>query len=166
MINTHINTHRPQTIEQNVSDDESVASSDSDSDKGFSSSAKRKKPNKLPKNHVPRKNKYDIWSSRAHEDLLTETIAGCSVTKMDRRLGVESYNHKSHMNNKRQGVKRRLGDKNVNFHNRERDDSNERKGEPRAILDLCTTLSNTNEEIAKDIANKLVEEKDDLICNY
>lgn len=156
-----LNSHRAQP-QENITEDESEVSSDSDSDKGFSNSVKRKKPNKPPKYPVRRKNKYDIWSSRAHEDLLTETIASCEVTKFDRSLGVESYSHRLHQSG-RQGIKRRLGEKNVKFRER-RENSSERKGESRAILSLCTNIESTDEEVAKDIANKLVEEKDELIC--
>jgi len=34
----------------------------------------------------------------------------------------------------------------------------------REVFDLSTDVNNTDEEIANDIANKLLEEKDDLIC--
>lgn len=37
------------------------------------------------------------------------------------------------------------------------------KGSARKMLGLVTTVANTDEEVAKDIANKLCEEKDDLL---
>lgn len=40
------------------------------------------------------------------------------------------------------------------------------KGSARKLLGLVTTVANTDEEVAKDIANKLCEEKDDLLREY
>lgn len=36
--------------------------------------------------------------------------------------------------------------------------------QPRVILDLNITASSTHEDVARDLANKLYEEKDDLMC--
>lgn len=35
----------------------------------------------------------------------------------------------------------------------------------RSILDLNVTADSTNEDVAREIANKLYEEKDELLCN-
>lgn len=63
----------------------------------------------------------------------------------------------------RRNVRLRLGNRS--------DDSSSNDGtgamnSARCILDLLTTASNTDEEIARDIANKLYEEKDDLMRKF
>lgn len=135
-------------------------------------------------------NKYQIWSASLQEESLMENLQGCDVTKNKmRNRDVESYDyslgyrlegevkslkrrkspetedyylqneskrargHNNHFNNRR-SVKERLGARK----NSVCDNS------PRSILDLVITLENTDEEIAKDIANKLCEEKDNLLC--
>lgn len=40
------------------------------------------------------------------------------------------------------------------------------KGSSRILLSLTTSLENTDEEVAQDLANKLSEEKEDLIRKY
>lgn len=155
-----INSYRPPVIET-LDEDESEESSDSDSDAEFT--ANKPKRRKTPKQQPKRRNKYDIWSSRAHEDLLAETIVSCDVTEKDRSLGVESYKNAKKCI---RGFKRRHDDKgNVHLRLGRRDSpETETKGDARHILDLCTSVDNTDEELAKDISNKLAEEKDDLIC--
>lgn len=60
----------------------------------------------------------------------------------------------------RRNVRLRLGNRS--------DDSSSNDGSTmnttRCILDLNVTIDSSNEDVARDIANKLYEEKDDLMC--
>jgi phosphorylated adapter RNA export protein len=138
--------------------------------------------------HTSRHSKYNIWCNELQETSLTEELVNCDVRqKIDRSRDVESYNYKLAytMDNQQdhnvdgfgcesrafpQGIKRRYGDRgSVKLRlGKKRSNSNESdcRGSPRTICDLYVTLENTNEEVATDIANKLCEEKDDLICKY
>lgn len=166
---------------------DSDSGNDSDSP-GFSA----KKP-KIKKKNGPvekktqettKQNKYNIWCSELQETSLTEDLVNCDVRQntLDRSRDVESYDYKlaysmddqhdvgSFGNKSRafpQGTKRRYGDRgSVKLRlGKRRSNSNESdyRGSPRAMFDLNVTLENTNEEVASDIANKLCEEKEDLI---
>lgn len=142
-----------------------LQSSDSDSDSD-SNRKKSKKPKIKfkPKLQQPKRKKYDIWSTRVQEDVLAETLNSCDVTLKDRSRNVESYDYLSHrISNKRTRDDR----KNPNIRTIGRSKSEERvKGSSRKIFNLNVTASNTPEEIAKDVANKLYEEKEELICMY
>ncbi|PSN47385.1 hypothetical protein C0J52_11173 [Blattella germanica] len=137
--------------------------------------------------------KYKVWCSDVQESALTEDLLNCDVQKnIDRSRDVESYNYKlaykmeeqqehEEDNEKEQdvntykdvprdpsrGLKRRYGERgNVKSRLGPRPtNGNETlvKGTPREIIGLSVTMENTNEEVASDIANKLCEEKDDLI---
>jgi phosphorylated adapter RNA export protein len=167
---------------------DSDSGNDSDSP-GFTA----KKP-KIKKKNVPgqkatrettKQNKYNIWCSELQETSLTEELVNCDVRHdmLDRSRDVESYDYKlayamddqhdvdSFSSKSRafpQGTKRRYGDRgSVKLRLGKRQSNRnetECRGSPRAVLDLNVTLENTNEEVASDIANKLCEEKDDLIC--
>jgi phosphorylated adapter RNA export protein len=131
--------------------------------------------------------KYNIWCSELQETSLTEELINCDVRnkEFDRSRDVESYDYKlaytmedeqrnsvDSFGNKSgafsQGVKRRYGERgSAKLRLGKRlSDSNERdgRGSPRSLYDLNVTAENTNEEVSCDIANKLCEEKDDLIC--
>jgi phosphorylated adapter RNA export protein len=134
-----------------------------------------------------KKNKYSIWCSELQEASLTEELVNCDVRnkKIDRSRDVESYDYKlaytmddqqgdsvdscgSKSRTFPQGVKRRYRDRGraklcLGKHLSDSNDS-DRRGSPRNLSDLNVTAENTNEEVASDIANKLCEEKDDLIC--
>lgn len=117
------------------------------------------------------------------EDSLTEDMVGCGVTKKS-EYGVESYDYtikyrlgnnyskkaftndskyqRDDQSNKRRhqdrsNVKLRLGTR-VNSHQR-----NEVKQEPRILEDLLLTSEDPVEDLAKEIAEKLSEEKADLV---
>jgi hypothetical protein len=121
--------------------------------------------------------KYNVWCSGIQEEVLTQELTNCEVAqRFERNRDVESYDYtryrgkdeelgESCTSNKRQyddrqqqGVRSRLG--------RRRHSSEGLKGKVRSILGLTTTIDSTDEEIARDIANKLCEEKDELICKF
>ncbi|XP_044263188.1 phosphorylated adapter RNA export protein [Tribolium madens] len=161
---TQPNPRFPVVVPESESETE-LQSSDSDSDSD-STNRKSKKPKiKLkPKLEQPKRKKYDIWSTRVQEDVLSETLNSCDVTIKDRSRDVETYDYSlSHFN--RTNNKRTRDDrKNSNVRSVGRPKSQDRaKGHSRNIIDLTVTASNTPEEIAKDIANKLFEEKEELI---
>lgn len=154
-------------IPENFSEDDlESASSDSDSDVGYANQAKRTKLKKIP---LPkpqnRSKKYDIWSRRAQEDAITESLITCDVSKVDRSLGVESYDFTRSNRYKDNNRKRKHGQKSVHLRlGKKEDDDDDTKGNARKILDLIENVESSNEDLAKDIANKLMEEKDDLVC--
>lgn len=135
-------------------------------------------------------NKYQIWSASLQEESLMENLQGCDVTKNKmRNRDVESYDYSLgyRLEGEVKSLKRRKSPETDNYYSqndnkRSRGHNNQfnnrrsvkdrlgaRKNSfcdnlPRSILDLVITLENTDEEIAKDIANKLCEEKDSLMC--
>lgn len=173
-INNIVKQELPTNFNDKISDNDSEcewsSQSDTDSD---GPPLQAKKPKFRPKKILPQRptrKKYDIWSSCAQEDVLAETLNTCDVSKFDRSRDVETYGsydlrHKIRKNNKRRHNERKKGTKFSSF-KKEDSDEDEVKGSAREIADLVTTVDNTDEEIAKDIANKLCEEKDDLIRMY
>lgn len=174
---------------ESESDEKPSSSSDSDSDVEI----KRKKLSKpkllKPRHLVPNKRKkYDIWSTRMQEDVLSETLNSCDVSIKDRSRDVESYDYTlSYSYNKNRGDdalkgnndenkdavrtnnKRNRNDrKNSNLRpvKTRNDEESEHKSIPRHILDLAVTCSDTLDDIVADIANKLCEAKEDLIRKY
>lgn len=151
---------------------------------------KSKKPKtklklKPKRRYKPERKKYDIWSTRVQEDVLAETLNSCDVSTKDRSRSVESYDYtlgRKYYNNEledtkdhfkeqefRKNNKRTRDDrKNTNFKpQRRRSCSRENvKGSERNIMDLVKDENCGEEDLAKDIANKLYEEKEDLICEY
>lgn len=167
---------------------DSDSGNDSDSP-GFSAKKpkirKKNEPAEKRTHETTTQNKYNIWCSELQETSLTEELVNCDVRQnmLDRSRDVESYDYSlaytmddqhdvdSFGNKSRefpQGTKRRYGDRgSVKLRlGKRRSSSNERdcRGSPRTIFDLNVTVENTDEEVASDIANKLCEEKDDLIC--
>lgn len=71
-------------------------------------------------------------------------------------------NYNRFKQNRKGSVKDRLGSRSDDSSNGSSNDGV--RGITRNILDLAVTESSTNEEVANDIANKLYEEKDDLMC--
>ncbi|CAG9766364.1 unnamed protein product [Ceutorhynchus assimilis] len=157
----------------NDDEDESQSSHD-DSDSDTSLRAKQSKKIKLkplPKRQ-DRSKKYDVWSTRAQEDVLAETMISCDVSLRDRSRDVESYDYTiaqkyyAELENKQHGTKRtRDNMKSNTFLPKKRDQSEEEEfnGAPREISDLIVNSSNSVEEIVEDIASKLHEKRDDLI---
>lgn len=158
------------------SEDELASASDSDSDSDCQIPQVKKPKIKLKprmrKMQNPKRKKYDIWSTRVQEDVLAETLNSCDVTYKDRSRDVESYDYtlgqkiyggaENRASNKRSRADRH----NPKLRLTKRSCSSERNdvnSAPRHILDLNVTCENTPEEIAMDMANKLYEEKEDLI---
>ncbi|XP_060527260.1 phosphorylated adapter RNA export protein [Cylas formicarius] len=155
--------------------EEESASSNSDSDLDSRTQiVKKPKRVKLQPKVLPRSTKhkkYDIWSTRMQEDVLAETFNSCDVTYKDRSRNVESYDYSLARKyyeqiDQRQGNKRTRDDrKNSAFKFKDKPTNKERnlKGKPRIIPDLNVDINCINEDIAKDIANKLCEEREDLV---
>ncbi|CAG9858981.1 unnamed protein product [Phyllotreta striolata] len=163
--------------------DEELESNDSDSDSD--SNAKKVKKPKIRLKPLPQQRnkktakKYDIWSTRLQEDSLAATLNNkCDVVKQDRSRDVESYDYNlaqkyfnSGLGNRfsqpeRIGNKRTIDDRNnKDFRQRQQSPNSEReeKGEPREIADLTVDKNGEAEDIANEIANKLCEEKVDLV---
>ena len=156
------NPRFPVVLPESESEAE-LQSSDSDSDSDCNRKKSKKPKIKLkPKLQQPKRKKYDIWSTRVQEDVLAETLNSCDVTIKDRSRDVESYDYLSHrVSNKRTRDDR----KNPQIRSVGRSRSHERtKGNARKIQELAVDGSNTPEEIARDVATKLSEEKEELIC--
>ncbi|KAJ2948337.1 hypothetical protein O0L34_g7576 [Tuta absoluta] len=182
----------PSLVHMQIKDEQSdeaslEESSGSESDEEPRRRAKRTKlrPRRpQPPAQPDKKEKYNIWCKALQEELLTEDMVSCDVSKKS-RYGVESYdytikyrldndyestkkiftnthNDSEHTSNKRRhadrsNVKLRLG-KRVNSHRQL-----EEKQNPRFLPDLETTAEDPIENIASDIAEKLAEEKKCLV---
>lgn len=151
------------------SDSESSKQSTSDSESDSDKELRKKRPKIKPKLRKPvrslRQNKYSIWSTHIQEDVLADTLNTCDVTLKDRSRNIESYDYSLG----RKTNKRTIGDRNnrkIRLVNASRSDTDDIKGTARTLLSLTVSLENTEEEIARDLANKLCEEKEDLICLY
>lgn len=168
-----LQARNPSTQELD-SEEEVESSSDSDSD----SDAKTKRPRlKLKPQRSVRngsRKKYEIWNTHVQEDVLLENLVNCDVSRVDRSRNVEMYPLPNHVklplytkkNNKRTRDDR--NDPNLRLY-KDADvpnDINGVSGVSRTILDVCVTVDDTEDDIAKDIANKLYEEKEDLIRTY
>lgn len=159
---------------ESESEEEVLSSSDSDSDANSKPKRAKIKPKvKLARSlNNPRRKKYDIWSTRIQEEVLSETFNSCDVTLKDRSRSVESYDYTlsrsynfndedtKRMNNKR--TRNDMKNPNLRLKNKKREEK-EIKGSRRVILDLSKGIEDSIEDIAKDIANKLCEEKEDII---
>lgn len=113
-------------------------------------------------------------------DALTDSLLNCDVSQ-ERDRNVESYHYRGALKDRVIKTARR---KNHNweqaFHHKRKHNGDfsetyqkskncdsiepEAKGNSKNILSLSTTVENTESEIATDIANKLYEKKEDLIC--
>lgn len=177
----------PAAIPQSESEEE-VQSSDTDSDSDSNiKNRKVKKPRIKVKSAlqllIPKRKKYDIWSNRAQDEALAETLNSCDVTSRDRSRNVETYDyslgykyynetsdeHKPFSDRgDKYGYKRTRDDRNnVNYKRRRRSPSPEKvKGSERILSELTVDVDSTEEDIAKDLGNKLLEEREDLICKY
>lgn len=122
------------------------------------------------------------------EDLLTEDMVSCDVSKKS-RYGVESYdytikyrlddnfinkkkiftNNDDYDDSERVSNKRRHEDRsNVKLRLGKRDSSHNRndKLKPRILCDLVVSAEDTAENIADEIADNLSEDKKDLVGTY
>ncbi|XP_075217183.1 phosphorylated adaptor for RNA export isoform X2 [Lycorma delicatula] len=135
-------------------------------------------------------NKYNVWSIGLQEETLSENLVNCGVEKIDRSRNVESYDYqmkyrleddheqiteldhedeKLRLNYSR-GYKRRRGEcgkqRHIRQRSKDRDWQEHRQGAnaiKRTISELSVTDSDSPEDVAKDIASKLLETKEDLI---
>lgn len=144
---------------------ETSSGSESDSDTGLrvGPKTKRLKCKLKPKvKSSAAKKKYDIWSTRIQEDVLLENLVNCDVSQVDRSRSVETYS----VNNKLRIIsknKRRFDQRHdTNLHTNRINSSEETK--PLTILDLTVTVDDSETDVANDIANKLYETNDELIC--
>ncbi|XP_045471404.1 phosphorylated adapter RNA export protein [Harmonia axyridis] len=163
------NIPQPPVIEHSESEELDL-SSDVDSDDSSVQNIKAKRPKiklKPKPGNTSNKKKYDIWTTKVQEDVLSETLNSCDVTKKDRSRDVETYDYTLSFKMNRNSNKRTREDrKNIYCRLGKRSENDEKdngKGASRIILDLHTTIENTDEEIAKDMANKLFELKENLI---
>ncbi|XP_059059645.1 phosphorylated adapter RNA export protein [Achroia grisella] len=173
-------------IQDEQSDEESRESSATESDDERQQRPKRLKMRpKRPQaqGQSDKKNKYNIWCTTLQEDILTEDMVSCGVTKKN-TYGVESYDYtikyrlddsyvskkvfnNSNDNLERSSNKRSNTDRgNAKLRLGKRVNSNLAKDEkykPRYLPDLLVTVEESIEVIANDIAEKLSEEKKDLV---
>lgn len=186
---TNIHPQRfPVNLPSESEEEPESSESDSDSDSKFKKSKKPKiKLKPRARYSKPAKKNYDIWSTKVQEDVLAETLNSCDVTAKDRSRDVESYDFslgtKYYQNEERDYIRNQFQDqepkkgnkrtrdnrKNANFRQQQRKRSSSResiKGSPREILDLVADENCSEEDLAKDIANKLYEEKQELICKF
>lgn len=88
----------------------------------------------------------------------------CDVTTKDRSRDVETYDYTlARKNNKRTRDDRKNTQLRPVGRQKEKDES---RGAPRYLVDLVVTSENSDEDCAKDLANKLFEEKEDLIRKF
>lgn len=178
----------PSLVNMQIQDEPSDEGSQEGSSSGSDSEGELRRRPKRTKIRVRRpqaqsqdkRNKYNVWCTTVQEDLLTEDMVACDVTN-NRRYGVESYDYTikyrldenegkktftqndncNRFSNKRKhedrgNVKLRLG-------KREDNHRKDNKKKTRVLADLNVTIDDDVEDIAKDIANKLYEEKADLL---
>lgn len=152
---------------------QSTSTSDSDSDEQYRAKKPKlkikAKPSAQATAEIKRK-RYDIWSTRLQEDVLAETLNTCDVTQKDRSRDVESYDYPVWDQGSKQQVRSKVkrnwadrNDSNLRPRKREFDDAHA-KGPSRIITNLAPIDDESDlENVAKDIANKLCEEKEDLV---
>ncbi|EEB19860.1 RNA U small nuclear RNA export adapter protein, putative [Pediculus humanus corporis] len=165
-------------------DDNNLKESSTDSDsstKNYFSKSKRKALPKRPKYITEKNKKHNIWGSDLQADILTNSLINCNVDQSNKRVrSVESYDYQLAKLNKynsndfrnkgKHSAKRKhngaFKDKklqsvetNKSCHNNL---GNEDQG--RNINSLETSVHNSEDDIAADIASKLKEIKEDLIC--
>lgn len=181
----------PSLVHMQIQDEQSDEgspreSSGSESDDEPRRRAKRTKlrPHRPPP-QPDKKDKYNIWCKALQEDLLTEDMVSCDVSKKS-RYGVESYdytikyrlddnfinkkkiftNNDDYDDSERVSNKRRHEDRsNVKLRLGKRDSSHNRndKLKPRILCDLVVSAEDTAENIADEIADNLSEDKKDLV---
>ncbi|XP_022189897.2 phosphorylated adapter RNA export protein isoform X2 [Nilaparvata lugens] len=184
MMQKAVEPCRPAAL-QLSSEEEEESPSSSDSSDSESERRKSRKKRKMTKHYSKfSKNKpmskYDVWSVGLQEESLAENLNSFNVVKTDQSRSVESYNYKMkyeleddhHSLHQQLGRndeefrtnKRRHGDRgNVHMRLGRRDISPEAKGCSIILFDLAVTSENTDDEVSKDIVEKLSEKKDDLI---
>lgn len=165
----------------------SESSSDSDVSEHARKLAKQKKKTLNQKlrsaaSQQPRKRDYSIWCTDATEEILTNNLLNCNVDRSkDRSRDVESYDHslayadergkeggifkssaREEHNNKRKRHERPLATARRKYRSKQAEPQIEMTS--RTILPLIKTAADSAEELAQDMANKLLEEKESVIC--
>ncbi|XP_073953353.1 phosphorylated adaptor for RNA export [Choristoneura fumiferana] len=197
---TYIPLERPDTfnppslVHMQIQDELSDEGSAQESSGSESDEEPRRRPKRTklrPKRPQPqaqpdKKEKYNIWCKALQEDLLTEDMVTCDVTKKS-RYGVESYDYtikyrlednyiaKNIFTSKKDGdedgdvhtsKKRRHADRsNVKLRLGKRASSQDHnsKQQPRILPDLMATSESLVEVLASEIADNLAEEKKELV---
>ncbi|XP_039758904.1 phosphorylated adapter RNA export protein [Pararge aegeria] len=196
---TYIPLTRPDTFNPPSLVNMQIQDEQSDEDTGLESSGsdtddelrRRPKRTKLrPKRPQPqaqpdKKEKYNVWCKALQEDLLTEDMVSCDVTKKS-RYGVESYdytikyrlddnyskkiftNNHDYKQNNYKSNKRSYSDRsNKKFRQGKKINSGhplEEKQMPRPLQDLVVTSEQPTDLVAQDIAEKLNEDKKELLA--
>ncbi|KAF5301354.1 hypothetical protein FQA39_LY10752 [Lamprigera yunnana] len=157
---------RFSTVQEVESEEEFESSSETDSDGGCKT--KRPKLKLKPQatsSKTGARKKYDIWTTRVQEDILLENLVNCDVSQVDRSRNIETYSV-DHVPFIKNNKRTRAGRNSSHLRLTKKEDSDiesENNGACRIILDVHVTIQNSEEEIARDIANKLCEEREDLI---
>ncbi|XP_063830815.1 phosphorylated adapter RNA export protein [Ostrinia nubilalis] len=182
----------PSLVNMQIQDEQSDEASSHESTASDSDEEPRRRPKRTklrlrrpqPQGQPDKKDKYNVWCKALQEDLLTEDMVSCDVTKKS-DYGVESYDYtikyrlddnyiskKVFTNDKdldvdrtsnkrrhvdRTNVKLRLG-KRFNAHQEMR-----AKEKPRYLPDLVMTSQDPIDQIANEIAVNLDEEKKELV---
>ncbi|XP_063540255.1 phosphorylated adapter RNA export protein isoform X1 [Cydia strobilella] len=179
----------PSLVNMQIQDELSDEGSPQESSGSDSEEEPRRRPKrtklrpKRPQQSQPdKKDKYNVWCKALQEDLLTEDMVSCDVSKKS-RYGVESYDYtikyrlddsyipknvftsnnledentsKKRRHSERSNVKLRLGKRPMN-------EDHSSKQQPRVLDDLVATSEDPIEVIALEIAEKLQEEKTELV---
>ncbi|KAL4708460.1 hypothetical protein ACJJTC_001176 [Scirpophaga incertulas] len=183
----------PSLVHMKIQDELSDEASWSESSAPDSDDEPRRRPKRTklkprcpqPQEQTNKKDKYNVWCKTLQEDLLTQNMVSCDVTKKNADYGVESYDYtikyrlddnyvprnvfsNNRSNSYQEGTnKRRHSDRGtVKLRLGKRVNSNcehKPKTNPRILPDLTVNPEDSIEEIAKDIAEKLCEEKEELI---
>ncbi|XP_063978112.1 phosphorylated adapter RNA export protein [Diachasmimorpha longicaudata] len=189
---------RPHTVVTTVEvskptySDDTDETSDSASDTDSDSGPKTKKRPKLKairrkaSEEAKKTDKYKIWCTQVQEEVLTEDLVSCGVTrKMHQGRSVENYDlpvdfllngrlnlgnnsseddreveprrHRKRTNCDRKMKKLPLGKRRNSM------DIDKLRGPKRTIDELSVGVEGTDEAVARDIAEKLNEKKDSLI---
>ncbi|XP_049876955.1 phosphorylated adapter RNA export protein [Pectinophora gossypiella] len=182
----------PSLVHMQIQDEQSDEASPEESS-GSESDEPRRRPKRTklrprrpqPQSQPGKKDKYNVWCKALQEDLLTEDMVSCDVTKKS-SYGVESYdytikyrlddnyvskkiftNSNNYEDNERTSNKRRHAERsNIKLRLGKRVNSHrqlEEKPIPRYLPDLSATTEDPIETIALDIADKLAEEKKELV---
>lgn len=130
---------------------------DSDSDCAEKKVKRAKTKIKPIQQQQDKKKKYDIWSTRINEEVLTVTMNSCDVTAKDRSRDVESYTREDALDEEVYAALERTSNKrsrhdryNPHFRPRQRPrKENKVKGSSKRVEDLIVTADNTPEEIAR-----------------
>ncbi|CAH0590116.1 unnamed protein product [Chrysodeixis includens] len=185
----------PSLVHMQIQDEQSDEGSAQDSSGSESDDEPRRRAKRTkirprrPQPQPNKKDKYNIWCKALEEDLLTEDMVSCDVTKKS-RYGVESYDYTikyrlddnyipknvfkakeeysdSEQHEQQLSNKRRHADRSDESKSRQRKRINSyarnSKLKPRFLSDLTANADSTADVIAKEISENLSEDKKDLV---